>query len=138
MVYVGARSWDNAEYARVRRSEALVYYSYMCNLWTLDDIAKEIKQRVGDDPVWISLDFDAICSSEFKATGTPEPHGLESEFVSKLLERLLPQAVGCDLSEINFDEDSYLKENMDTVRYVIEKPLRQLRGTSEDALCMYR
>lgn len=70
------------------------------NLGT-DGIVREIKQRVGDKPVYLSLDIDVVDPALAPATGTPEPGGWTTREVRRILRGLAGlKIVGADVVEV--------------------------------------
>lgn len=53
-------------------------------------------------PYWLSFDIDGVDCAQFPSTGTPEGDGISLEFMMKFFETFLPEAVGMDLTEVNF------------------------------------
>ena len=67
----------------------------------LQGIIDDIIDRIGDAPVYLSLDIDCLDPAFAPGTGTPEPGGLSSSQVMTLLEELAPlQWVGMDCVEV--------------------------------------
>jgi agmatinase len=65
-------------------------------------ILKEIKDRVADKPVYITLDIDSIDPAFAPGTGTPEVGGFSSYQMLQLLRGLKGlNIVGCDLVEVS-------------------------------------
>jgi agmatinase len=61
----------------------------------------EIKARIGDAPVYLTLDIDCLDPAFAPGTGTPEPGGMTSAQVLTFLEELAPlQWVGMDCVEV--------------------------------------
>jgi agmatinase len=61
-----------------------------------------IKARVGNAPVYLSLDIDCLDPAFAPGTGTPEPGGMTSNQVLTLLEELAPlNWIGMDLCEVS-------------------------------------
>lgn len=50
------------------------------------------------------MDIDGVCSTEFQSTGTPEPEGIQLEFIDAFLEHMTTntEILGMDLTEVNF------------------------------------
>jgi agmatinase len=67
----------------------------------VDAIAGEIRRTVGDRPVYVSFDVDAVDPAFAPGTGTPVPGGLTSREALQLLRGLAGVAlVGMDLVEV--------------------------------------
>ncbi|MBA9004976.1 agmatinase [Thermomonospora cellulosilytica] len=68
---------------------------------TVDDIAGELVRRVGDRPVYVSVDIDVLDPAHAPGTGTPEAGGLTSRELLGVLRRLsATQVVGADVVEV--------------------------------------
>ena len=67
----------------------------------VDDISRDIAARVGDRPVYVSVDIDVLDPAHAPGTGTPEAGGLTSRELLAVL-RNLPgcQLVGADVVEV--------------------------------------
>ena len=67
----------------------------------LQPVIQQIKQRIGTQPVYITLDIDCLDPAFAPGTGTPEPGGLSSSQVLTLLEELASlQCVAMDCVEV--------------------------------------
>ncbi|MGL4234183.1 MAG: agmatinase [Casimicrobium sp.] len=67
----------------------------------LSAVIDHVKQRVGDAPVYLSLDIDCLDPAFAPGTGTPEPGGMTSNQVLSLLEAWSElNWVGMDLCEV--------------------------------------
>ncbi|MEV8510694.1 agmatinase [Dactylosporangium sp. NPDC051484] len=65
------------------------------------EAARRARERVGDRPVYISLDLDVVDPAYAPGTGTPEPGGLTSFEVIDLLRQIGPKDyVGFDVVEL--------------------------------------
>lgn len=84
-----------------------MFDSAECTKNRLDTIHSQIhryfKHKQDKTKYWISFDIDGIDSSEFKSTGTDEGNGLTLDFTYALFERMIPQTVGMDFTEVNFE-----------------------------------
>ena len=67
----------------------------------LDEVLAEVHDRVGDRPVYVSVDIDVLDPAFAPGTGTPEPGGLTSRELLALLRGLedLP-LIGADVVEV--------------------------------------
>lgn len=67
----------------------------------LQGVIDEIIDRLGDAPVYLSLDIDCLDPAFAPGTGTPEPAGLTTSQAMTLIEELAPlQWVGMDCVEV--------------------------------------
>jgi agmatinase len=66
-----------------------------------DEIIDRIRQRVGERPVYLSIDVDVLDPAHAPGTGTPEPGGLTTRELQEILRGLvgLPLA-GADIVEV--------------------------------------
>jgi len=64
-------------------------------------IVQKIRETVGDNPVYITLDIDVLDPSVAPATGTPEIGGFSTREIKKLLQGLVGlKVVGADIVEV--------------------------------------
>ncbi len=62
---------------------------------------ERIRQRVGDAPLYVSIDIDALDPAHAPGTGTPEPGGLTTRELQELLRGLAGlQIAGADVVEV--------------------------------------
>src|SRR4029079_6687909 len=67
----------------------------------VDAIAGEIRERVGDLPVYVSIDVDVMDPAHAPGTGTPEAGGLSSrELLATLRAFAGLRIVGADVVEV--------------------------------------
>ncbi|KAI0831720.1 Arginase/deacetylase [Trametes gibbosa] len=70
-------------------------------------VVKKIRDTVGDNPVYITLDIDAIDPGMAPATGTPEIGGITTREIKKILQGLSGlKIVGADIVEVAPDYDT--------------------------------
>jgi agmatinase len=68
----------------------------------VDGIIERVLQRVGDEPVYVSIDIDVLDPAFAPATGTPEAGGLTSRELLGVLRGLAPvNLVGADVVEVS-------------------------------------
>jgi agmatinase len=67
-----------------------------------DPIADRIRQRVGDRPLYVSVDIDVLDPAHAPGTGTPEPGGLTTRELQMILRSLADlNLVGADVVEVS-------------------------------------
>jgi agmatinase len=67
----------------------------------VDDAIEQVRSRVGDRPVYVSIDIDVLDPAHAPGTGTPEPGGLTSRELQLLLRGLDGcRLVGADVVEV--------------------------------------
>lgn len=73
-----------------------------CNHHDPDTVADVIHRKVGTGPVYITFDIDALDPAYAPGTGTPAVGGLSTDFVLKVLRRLVGLTiVGMDMMEVS-------------------------------------
>lgn len=126
LCYFGIRSYEDDEAALIKEKGVLVFDSAECTKNRLDNIHGEIhhyfKHKPEKTKYWISFDIDGVDSSEFQSTGTDEGNGLSLDFTYSLFERMIPQTVGMDFTEVNFEltEGATRAKDQDTFRDIFE------------------
>jgi agmatinase len=66
-----------------------------------DEAVDRVRQRVGDRPVYVSIDIDVLDPSHAPGTGTPEPGGLTTRELQQILRGLRDlNLVGADVVEV--------------------------------------
>lgn len=67
----------------------------------VDEIVDALRQRVGDRPLYVSVDIDVLDPAHAPGTGTPEAGGLTSRELLEILRGLAPcRLVGGDVVEV--------------------------------------
>lgn len=68
----------------------------------VEDIVRRVRERVGDSPVYLSIDIDSLDPAHAPGTGTPEIAGMSSREMLALLRGLQGlQFVGADIVEVS-------------------------------------
>ncbi len=95
-VQVGIRSMDAAETARLRPGRTFFAHDHD-EAAVLAAVERELR-----DPLYITIDLDALDPSEMPSTGTPEPGGLRYRQVTSLLREVCRRrrVVGFDVVEL--------------------------------------
>ena len=111
---IGARSGSKEEVEEAKK-EGLRYF-------TSDDVIREGIIEIMDNwdtdmalrerPIYLSLDMDAIDPSDAPGTGTPEPWGLTSLTVRRLIEDIYGNLKGMDVMEVSPDVERYITSGL--------------------------
>jgi len=68
----------------------------------VDGVAGRIRDRIGDQPLYLSIDIDVLDPAHAPGTGTPEAGGLTSRELLGILRRLAgSRLVGADVVEVS-------------------------------------
>ncbi len=67
----------------------------------MDEVAHALRERVGDRPLYVSVDIDVLDPAHAPGTGTPEAGGLTSRELLEILRGLAgANLVGADVVEV--------------------------------------
>ena len=67
----------------------------------IDGVVDRIRERVGDAPLYLSIDIDVLDPAHAPGTGTPEPGGLTTRELQELLRGLVGlEIAGADVVEV--------------------------------------
>ncbi|MFT4226858.1 agmatinase [Micropruina sp.] len=101
--HVGIRGgvYDPSEFDDDRRAGFAIVRSHEFIERSIADIVQQIRDRLGDRPVYVSIDIDVLDPAFAPATGTPEVAGISTSQLFAVLRGLrgLP-IVGCDVVEV--------------------------------------
>ena len=68
----------------------------------VDEAVDRIRERVGDHPIYLSVDIDVLDPAHAPGTGTPEPGGLTSRELQLILRGLTDLTIiGADVVEVS-------------------------------------
>ena len=83
------------------KSQGLYYKdSYLIKNYGINQTISELRTIFSDKKIYLSLDIDALDPSYAPGTSTPEPFGLSSFDVLKIIENFSSDLVGFDLVEV--------------------------------------
>jgi len=123
----GLRSAGKEEYNELTKQNISVSDSYSFFESKKGDIIKEIQSKFLNQPIYVSIDIDVFDPAFAPGTGTPEPFGLFPHDVLRIIDALIPQIIGFDITEINpeFDQGqtSFLGAKM--IRHILERLLNK-------------
>lgn len=92
---------DDGDWERPQRLGFDVVPMDQVDPFDADELARRIRRRVGDRPVFLSFDIDALDPAHAPATGTPEIGGFTTREIVALLRRLAGlRFVGFDVVEV--------------------------------------
>ena len=98
LVQVGIRSMDIEEVEYLKEENVFFAHQIAENPNWIEDVY----HKLGDNPIYITIDLDAFDPSICPSTGTPEPGGLEWYPTLKLLKKVIQtkNVVGFDIVEL--------------------------------------
>jgi arginase family enzyme len=108
-IQVGIRGplWEPSEVTDAQELGAKVLTIETCFEMGIPAVIAAIQAHVGQRPLYVSLDIDAIDPAFAPGTGTPEVGGFNSYQILQLVRGLRGlNLVGCDLVEVNPAYDS--------------------------------
>jgi agmatinase len=101
VVMLGIRSYEIEEIEYIRKHEMPLYTARLLAQRDPFDVGREIADRMGDLPIYLSLDIDAFDPAHAPGTGIPDAGGLTSRWVIDLLHALAPlNLIGMDIVEV--------------------------------------
>ena len=99
IILLGPRSGTRDEFENARAKYHL-FTSEEIRARGMSKVLEEVKQLVGDDSMYLSVDADAIDCCLTPGLGTPEPFGLTPADVRDAVRALAKNAVGFDYVEV--------------------------------------
>ena len=103
-----------------------LYNSFELKTLGLMKVVKEIEEKAGDKPIYLTLDMDGIDPAYAPGVGTPEPFGLHPLDILTIIDYFAKRLVGFDVVEIvpAYDNGNTSILGAYFVRYVIAKVWR--------------
>ena len=98
---VGVRSFEKEEYSDAKESGLKWIDSFYARKKGIDPVLREIKDFIGDSPAYLTIDMDGIDPAFAPGVGNPEPFGLSSWDVLRIIELLADRIIGMDVVEIS-------------------------------------
>lgn len=123
MHVLGVRSTEKTEYEEAIQSGLSFIEAIEIHKKKMEPIIKNVTKKIGDKPVYLSIDIDVIDPSYAPGTGTPEPFGLKPMDILTTFDTLKDSIVGFDVMEVNplFDHGQTAILAAKIIRYGIEK-----------------
>lgn len=97
---IGIRSGSREEFAFARESDVSYFTAREVRDRGIDHVLDLALARLDGKPLYLSIDLDALDPAFAPAVGNPEPFGLTSWDVKRVIERVAPRAVGLDINEL--------------------------------------
>jgi len=99
----------------------------------IDSVLDAALEDLGCEQLYLSLDLDALDPAYAPAVGNPEPFGLTSWDVKRVIERVATRAVGFDINELTpaYDHGETALMAASLARWFIAVKARGNRATDE-------
>ena len=105
IVEIGIRSGTREEYTFVKRNKIHCYNADQIFKDGIRSVLNKLKEYVGDEKIYLSVDMDAIDPCYAPGVGTPEPFGMTPRDVREVIWTLAKTCAGFDIVEIVPDLD---------------------------------
>ena len=100
IISLGIRSTsaNEIDFINKNKSRIKIFWAKNYGSWDINELIKLIKNK----KIYITFDVDVFDPSIMASTGTPEPGGLEWNFILKLLRKIIKnsQLLGVDINEL--------------------------------------
>jgi agmatinase len=97
---IGIRSGSQEEFSFAKQNEIRYFTSREVRDKGIDPVLDAALTGMHCEKLYLSIDLDALDPAYAPAVGNPEPFGLTSWDVRRVVERIAPQAVGLDINEL--------------------------------------
>jgi agmatinase len=97
---LGVRSAEKAEFDKAIADRLFFKDAFTIQKEGIADIIFHTRQYLGDRPVYLTIDIDAIDPAYAPGTSTPEPFGLTPQDVVAVIDAFAPSLVGFDIVEV--------------------------------------
>jgi arginase len=101
ITYIGLRDVDQAEEVFLKKHSISVYRMTDVKEKGMETITKEIKQKVQEKKVHMSVDIDALDPTYAPSTGTPAHGGMKVSDITYIIKELSNNICSVDLVEVN-------------------------------------
>ncbi|HWQ20703.1 MAG TPA: agmatinase [Methanotrichaceae archaeon] len=97
---IGIRSGSSEEFKYADEKQISYYTSDEVAERGMDAVLNEVQEGLGGAEIYLSIDFDVLDPGVAPAVGNPEPFGLGSREVRRVIEVLAPKVIAMDINEI--------------------------------------
>ncbi len=98
---LGVRSAEREELQEARRDGLSFTTAQEVEREGMGRVLHDVVDALGEGPLYLTLDIDALDPSHAPGTGTPEPYGLAPRDVVQVIQRTAARIVGFDLVEVS-------------------------------------
>ena len=103
---LGVRSGEKEEFEEAKKLGLFFIDSFKIKENGLDSALAKTKKHFGNKKLYLTLDIDVVDPGFAPGTGTPEPFGITSFELLKIIDFFSPQIIGFDVVETNPDFDN--------------------------------
>jgi len=122
IIIIGARSGSREEFEAAAQHR--IYTADDVHDRGINAIIDEVKAAIGNDPIYLSIDADAVDSCLTPGLGTPDPFGITHWDLRAVIRTLAGQAVAFDYVEV-------LPNDSEQTAAVAAKMIREFIGIRE-------
>ena len=97
---IGIRSGSREEFDWAAENGIAYYTARQVREEGIDAALDRAMERLQCERLYLSIDLDVLDPAYAPAVGNPEPFGLSSWDVQRVIERLAPRLVGLDINEL--------------------------------------
>jgi agmatinase len=97
---IGIRSGSRKEFAWAGENGISYYTARQVRVEGVDAVLDRALERLQCERLYLSIDLDALDPAYAPAVGNPEPFGLTSWDIKRVIERLAPRLAGLDINEL--------------------------------------
>jgi len=97
---IGIRSGSREEFAWAGENGISYYIARQVREEGIDAVLDRALEKMQCERLYLSIDLDVLDPAYAPAVGNPEPFGLSSWDVQRVIERLAPRLVGLDINEL--------------------------------------
>jgi len=97
---IGIRSGSSEEFKYADENQISYYTADEVDKRGMDAVLDEVEEGLGSEEIYLSIDFDVLDPGVAPAVGNPEPFGLGSREVRRVIEMLATKVIAMDINEI--------------------------------------
>lgn len=97
---IGIRSGSHEEFRYADDNQISYYTADEVAERSIDAVVDEVQEGLKSTEIYLSIDFDVLDPGVAPAVGNPEPFGMGSRDVRRVIEMLAPKIVAMDINEI--------------------------------------
>lgn len=105
-ISLGVRSISPEENEKFSQVKPKLVDAFTIRDMGIEEAIAKAESVLGNRPIYLSLDMDAIDPAYAPGVGTPEPFGITPEDVKAVINHFAPQLVGFDLVEVSPASDN--------------------------------